>query len=352
MMRLVAARGSRKSARAVSPRASPCVLVLLWFVWCRATSSSSALIGTTLPTSRRRNAKVKYGIIFPFTATPDLIMNPPPWQSVRGGGDIQGTTVFASGGNNAEDVADFISKGIDYFSSIRTPAALIATTSFTSLFALVGHIQKQPDERKRSKIENFIVSMYHVLSLVSLLLSINVIFTATATGNTLLLRSASMTAAAASSSKASAATVLPPVSSPYEFLLRHFEFEFLECRWGFYASLFSMLGSTLLRAIISFDLPRKKARRKPTIVVVLSISSFVMHLLTVTNDHLQAPYSNFGSMTYALLRLYVQRALFHQRTFLGVASLATAAASVVLSADAVNDYVRRSYDSDDKPKDE
>jgi len=233
-------------------------------------------------------------------------------------------------------LSDYSGEAVQYFDSLRTPAALIAGSALAGLFTCVKLLQK-PEAERRSSVENFSISFYHILSLVSLLLSINVIVTATATGNALLL----------SGKGRAVADVL--ATSPYALLEREFQFEFLECRWSFYASMLSFMWSVALRALISFRLFIRQ-RRYPMVVIVMSLSSLTFHLLNVINENLRG-YPNFGAMTFAMVRLYVWRTLMG-RNMCGLASLGAAIAAIAAGAVAVHVVVNASYDAPMKKLDQ
>jgi len=108
---------------------------------------------------------------------------------------------------------DYSDAARSYFDDIRTPAALIAGSAFAAAFVLADRT-KADESMKRSRIENNCLLLYMICSLVALLLSLNVVVTATSTGNMIMFGSApggkSMMA-----------------ESVFDLLVRDFEYEYL-----------------------------------------------------------------------------------------------------------------------------
>lgn len=195
---------------------------------------------------------------------------------------------------------DCTQEAVQYFNSIRTPAALIAGSSLAALFACVETTEPGL-ERKRNRVENFVILSYHILSLCSFLLSLNVIVTATATGNQLLLGSEE-----------------PMAPSVYHFLKREHGFEFLVTRWSFYHSVFSFMGAIMCRAIMEFKLLRKD-RRHTLVIAVFGIMSLFCHTLSLVNRKL-VDAKNLFNMSAMLLKAYFHEVLT-RRTFLDLVSV-------------------------------
>lgn len=159
-------------------------------------------------------------------------------------------------------LSDFTQEAIGFFTSIRIPAALIAGSSLGALFVMIQRANRPDQENSRRNL--IAVFFYHALSLLSLLLSLNVIVTATSASNTMLI-----------------ATCNPLAESAYNVLIGEMKFEYLTTRWSFYASLICFLKAVLLRTLLEFDLLRRK-RLRPALVVVFSVTTFVAHILHVS----------------------------------------------------------------------
>lgn len=158
---------------------------------------------------------------------------------------------------------DFSQEAIGFFTSIRIPAALIAGSSLGALFVMIANATRP--EKEATKRNLITIFVYHTLSLLSLLLSLNVIVTATSASNTMLIQN-----------------VNPMAKSAYEVLIREMKFEYLTTRWSFYASLLCFLKAVLFRTLLEFDLLRKE-RLRPALLVTFSVTSLFAHILHVSS---------------------------------------------------------------------
>lgn len=205
---------------------------------------------------------------------------------------------------------------ISYFSSVRIPAGLIAGSALAALFSLVDKA-KDGEISKRSQVESIVLIMYHLLSISSLLLSLNVIFTSTALVDTIMFGQQD-----------------PIATSPFELMTREYSFEFLMTRWSFFVSLFSFLGSVATRALIQFDLLHMH-RLSSAILVMSSFGALYFHLLAFVNSRLFL-YNNMGEMTLAVFSIWFQRSI----TGRGPCELASIACCVVSMGTAVALFLR------------
>jgi hypothetical protein len=110
---------------------------------------------------------------------------------------------------------DYGDVAIQYFTSIRVPAALVAGSSLAALFALVDEA-KVESMGEETSLERKLVLLYHVLVLSSFLLSINVIIVSTAMSNVFLL-----------------GVNNPMATSTYALLKREYDYEFALTSWSF-----------------------------------------------------------------------------------------------------------------------
>lgn len=177
-------------------------------------------------------------------------------------------------------LSNYSSIAVNYFTSTRVPAALIAGSSLGALFIMVKQT-KDREERNSSKLRWVVLFLYHCLSLTSLCLSLNVIVTATTASNSLLVGEHN-----------------PMAASALEFLRREVNYEYLTTKWCFYASIVCFLNAVACRALIEFDLLRKE-RIRQACLVVFSILALVGHILHLMNDALYL-YPNLWVMTIAL----------------------------------------------------
>jgi hypothetical protein len=184
-------------------------------------------------------------------------------------------------------LSNYSSIAVQYFTSTRVPAALIAGSSLGALFIMVKKT-KDPEQRN-SKLRLSILFLYHFLSLASLCLSLNVIVTATTASNSLLIGEHN-----------------PMAASALEFLRREVDYEYLMTKWCFYVSIVCFLNAVACRALIEFDFLRKE-RIRSACLVVFSILALVGHVLHLVNDSLYL-YPNLWLMTLGLGK--VRRILF------------------------------------------
>jgi hypothetical protein len=205
-------------------------------------------------------------------------------------------------------MADYTKAAITFFTSTRVPAALIAASSLGALFTLSSQARLAMDGKRRS-LQSIVLLAYHILALMALLLSLNVIVCATATSNALLLGNTN-----------------PMATSAFEFMARELEYEFALTRWSFLAGMFSFLGCVGCRSLIEFDM-LKKERTREALLIVCSMSSLFLHLFSFVNERLVC-YPNVLVMTVAVFRMYVGRAL-SSRNPAALASVVTMCGSIV-----------------------
>jgi hypothetical protein len=190
---------------------------------------------------------------------------------------------------NLTGMVDYTSTAITYFTSIRVPAALIAGSSLAALFTLADKA-RLGRKGATSRRQGFVLLMYHIFALSALVLSLNVVVTATATSNFLLL-----------------GTRNPMAASAYQFLKREVEYEFALTRVSFHTGMLSFLGCIACRALLEFDL-LKKERLRPALLVTFTMSSLIFHLIGFVNQRLVC-WPNLFMMTIAVFKMYFGRAL-------------------------------------------
>ena len=214
----------------------------------------------------------------------------------------------------AEKLVDYTSAAVSFFSSVRVPSALIAGASLSSLFSLVKLVDDIDSKsgKLNSRYDFLLARVFHALCLASLILSLNVIVTATTAATMLLLENHNGLAANA-----------------YEFMNREIRYEFVTTRWSFLTCLLSFIASIAVRTILEFDL-LKTGRRKLGLVVVLSMSSLMCHLLSYVNGTLYC-WSNLGEMTLDVFGTILKRAFRGKRNPLELLSVVFAGAAAVMA---------------------
>jgi hypothetical protein len=190
---------------------------------------------------------------------------------------------------NLTGMADYTSTAISFFTSIRVPAALIAGSSLAALFTLADQA-RLGKEGATSRRQGFVLLAYHIFALFALVLSLNVVVTATATSNFLLL-----------------GTKNPMAASAYQFLKREVEYEFALTRVSFHTGMFSFLGCIACRALLEFDL-LKKERLRSALLVIFTMSSLFFHLFSFVNQRLVC-WPNLPMMVIGVFKMSIERAL-------------------------------------------
>jgi lysylphosphatidylglycerol synthetase-like protein (DUF2156 family) len=185
--------------------------------------------------------------------------------------------------------ADYTSTAINYFSSVRIPASMIAGSALSALFSLAGKA-RDSEAKNRTQRETIVLIIYHVFALASLLLSLNTIVTATAAAASLMF-----------------GVENPIASSPFELMKREFEFDFLMTRWSFYMSLFSLLGAIASRALIEFELLQAD-RIRSAVLVISAFAGLFFHLLSFVNERIFY-YNNLTEMTWDVLSMWYRRSI-------------------------------------------
>jgi hypothetical protein len=188
--------------------------------------------------------------------------------------------------------ADYTSTAINYFSSVRIPASMIAGSALASLFSLTQKT-KNTEVQNRSTLLTIVLILYHLLALSSLLLSLNTIITCTAAASSLMFGCDN-----------------PIATSPYALMKREYEFEFLMTRWSFYMSLFTLLGAIASRSLIEFDLLHPD-RIRSAIVIVSAFAGLFFHLLSFVNERIYC-YNNMTEMTFDVVVLWYQKTMASQ----------------------------------------
>lgn len=195
------------------------------------------------------------------------------------------------GGDAATLVKDFSGDAAGYFSGIRTPASLILGASLGALFAP----SFQPEDMKfKTPAERLCVRFYNSCVLVSFMLSLCTLATATAAGVTIM-----------------HGNFDPMAASAYQLLFREFEFEFTTTRLSYLSSLLSFILGVLSRTLVEFNLLDKK-RREEALVVCFAMAALVTHIWSYINSTLYSNQSLIG-MALQLTKMTLSRALLEHR---------------------------------------
>jgi hypothetical protein len=172
---------------------------------------------------------------------------------------------------------------VGFFDGFKTPATLIAGTSFAALFAFAN---REQDTSFRSKRDIFCMRLYHVCSLLSFCLSLTTVLSAQAATSLLLSPQPVTTKFAA--------------ADAYQFLRNSMDVEFLLTRWSFISSILFFLKSTCFRMILEFDLLSRKSRRTAGVMVVSLMTGIVLAMLSYINSSAASQWPNLWEMTREL----------------------------------------------------
>lgn len=176
------------------------------------------------------------------------------------------------------------SAAISFFDSVRTPSTLIGGSAITALFAISNLVK---DPRQLTRTEVFLLRLYHIVSLISLCLSIVTIITATSASTMLLVGNR---------------FDISKAKNVFDFMNTQMSYEFLITRWSFFSSLLLFLVGITNRALLEFQLLKEK-RRVAGIFLICSMGSLVSFLLSYINRTLMGPQANFFVLTVDALKV-------------------------------------------------
>jgi hypothetical protein len=206
-------------------------------------------------------------------------------------------------------MADFSGAALSFFNNVRVPAALIAGTSFSSLFSLVKLVNS---EKPLPPLQSWLLKFYHIISLATLILSLNAVMTATAASTTLLL-----------------GDHVGMATSAYEFLNREIRYEFVTTRWSFLMANLFFIAGIATRAVLEFELLNAK-RRRHAMVVVLAMTALLTHLLGYVNSTLHC-WDSVAGMTWDVIKLIVGKAI-HRGSPMEAISVVCLVSAVIVAA--------------------
>lgn len=155
---------------------------------------------------------------------------------------------------------------VSFFDGFKTPATLIAGTSFAALFAMGNNAN---DTSFLSKREIIFLRLYHVCTLISICLSLTTLLTSQAATTRLIGQNDMMA---------------KNVMNAYEFLQKgSLNIEFLLTKWTFMTSILFFLKSTCFRMIVEFDLFSKR-RKTAGVMVVSMMLAVITGMLSYINN--------------------------------------------------------------------
>jgi hypothetical protein len=192
-----------------------------------------------------------------------------------------------------KDQTPFVSA---YFNSMRLPATFMTTQALNALFKL--KVNKE-DEAENSEVTKLLVQMTQFFIMVAFLTAITSVVSGTA-----------------ASVKMLHGGFDPVAPTPYDLLVRHFEFEFLSVRWTFLMSIFCFLIGVGTQGIVQFHLLENKQLLAIFVGTLLSVTSF---LVSYVNNNIFDYGSLIGMTTHFLaVRSCNNRKLLLLANFVGL----------------------------------
>jgi len=184
-------------------------------------------------------------------------------------------------------LTDYSSAASSFFGDIRTPASLIVGASIGALFA---DATKPNELKKRNRAERLFIRVYNVCVMLSFMLSLSAIVTATAAGVMVL-----------------HGDFDPLATSAYSLLSREFAFEFMTVRLSYLVSLLSFIVGVTSRALLEYNLLRK-GNEDMALSLTLAMGALVTYLCSYINSTLYESQNLFGMLVY-VVKVIFRRAL-------------------------------------------
>mmetsp|Transcript_6597 Transcript_6597/g.18931 ORF Transcript_6597/g.18931 Transcript_6597/m.18931 type:complete len:310 (-) Transcript_6597:1374-2303(-) len=204
---------------------------------------------------------------------------------------------------------------INFFKGMQFPAILVAGASLAGLFAMTEGVN---DTSGLSKLQIFLLRLYHVTSLLSFCLSLSSIVTS-ATASTLLLLSEF--------------SMVPKVDvklglDAYQLLRSNMNFEFLFTRWSFLVSVAFLFTSTAIRMLLQFELfkPKRRLAGWSVISTMTGVLTFIMGYANTT----QHCWPSFWGLTREIFQIIWKRACINRQAMF-LLSLASFAIGTLLT---------------------
>jgi len=245
-----------------------------------------------------------------------------PWKRMSGpAAKVLGKPQYQS---SSALFSDIQSAAISFFDSVRTPSTLVGGQAIAALFAITTMVR---DPRKLSRTEVFLLRLYHIVSLLSLCLSIVTIITSTSASTMLLVGNQK------NFSKA---------KDVFAFLNTQMQYEFLITRWSFFSSLLLFLIGIANRALLEFQLLEEK-RRIAGAFLICSMGSLMSFLVSYINRTLMGPQANFFVLTIDVFKVSIEHSvrsnapmfIAHPAVFIGSLSPSLTQATAIRTFESV-----------------
>lgn len=194
---------------------------------------------------------------------------------------------------------------INFFNGTQLPAILIVGLSLMGIFA-TSMTENANNTHGLSKLQMFLLRLYHLSSLLSFCLSLSSIVTS-ATATTLLLQS--------DFSMVSKNNIKNGIDV-FHFLKSNMNFEFLYVQWASLVSVIVFIIATTMRILLQFELfkPKRKLAGWGVVMTMTGFISFIIGYINTT----QSSWTSFGGLTKELFNVsrdYTHKVCIHLLRF-------------------------------------
>jgi len=202
-----------------------------------------------------------------------------------------------------------------FFNGTQLPAILIAGLSLMGIFATSMN-KNANSTHGLSKLQMFLLRLYHLSSLLSFCLSLSSIVTST-TATTLLLQS-EFSMVSKNNMKAGI--------DVYDFLKSNLNFEFLYVQWASLVSIIVFIMSTTMRILLQFEL-FKSTRKLAFSSVVWTMTGFITFIIGYINST-QSSWTSFWGLTKEIFNI-IWKCAYVKRQPMFIASLSSFAIGIL-----------------------
>jgi len=206
---------------------------------------------------------------------------------------------------------------INFFNGTQLLAILIVGLSLMGIFA-TSMTENANNTHGLSKLQMFLLRLYHLSSLLSFCLSLSSIVTS-ATATTLLLQS--------DFSMVSKNNIKNGIDV-FHFLKSNMNFEFLYVQWASLVSVIVFIIATTMRILLQFELfkPKRKLAGWGVVMTMTGFISFIIGYINTT----QSSWTSFGGLTKELFNI-IWKLAYVKRQPMFIVSLISSAIGILLT---------------------
>jgi hypothetical protein len=204
---------------------------------------------------------------------------------------------------------------INFFNGSQLPVIFIAGASLAGIFAMTEGVN---NTNRMSKLQVFLLRLYHLTSLLSFCLSLSSLVTSRTATTLLLLSDFSMVPQNQQKLGLDA----------YQFLRSNLNFEFLYTRWSFLISVPFLIVSTTIRMLLQFELFKPK-RRLAGWSVVSTMTGLLTFIIGYSNTT-QHCWPSLWGLTQEIFHIIWKRAYLNRQPMF-LASVVSFGIGIVLT---------------------